>query len=77
MIAPQVWHGGASCWFRNEWRGAASTGSATGTGVGSAFTSVASLLLTTEAMVAERPKKKSRPSPGGGAPDYGGEDMEY
>jgi len=39
--------------------------------------SVASLLLTTEAMVAERPKKKSRPSPGGGAPDYGGEDMEY
>src|SRR5712692_1206422 len=38
--------------------------------------SVASLLLTTEAMVAERPKKKSK-APAGGAPDYGGEDMEY
>ncbi len=38
--------------------------------------SVASLLLTTEAMVAEKPKKKSK-APAGGAPDYGGEDMEY
>jgi chaperonin GroEL len=36
--------------------------------------SVASLLLTTEAMVAEKPKKKS--GKGGGAPDYGGEDMD-
>ena len=40
--------------------------------------SVASLLLTTEAMIAEKPKKKSK---GGGAgasgPDYGGEDMDY
>jgi chaperonin GroEL len=33
--------------------------------------SVASLLLTTEAMVAEKPKKKSK---GGSAPDYGGGD---
>jgi chaperonin GroEL len=36
--------------------------------------SVASLLLTTEAMVADKPKKKS--GKGGGAPDYGGEDMD-
>jgi len=39
--------------------------------------SVASLLLTTEAMVAERTKKKGK---GGGAssqPEYGGEDMDY
>jgi chaperonin GroEL len=36
--------------------------------------SVASLLLTTEAMVAEKPKKKAK---GGSAPDYGGgEDMD-
>ncbi len=41
--------------------------------------SVASLLLTTEAMVAERPKTKSKGAggPGGGMPDYGGEDMDY
>ncbi len=42
--------------------------------------SVASLLLTTEAMVAERPKTKGKGAggmPGGGMPDYGGEDMEY
>jgi chaperonin GroEL len=38
--------------------------------------SVASLLLTTEAMIAERPKKKGK-GPGAGAPDYGGEDMDY
>jgi chaperonin GroEL len=38
--------------------------------------SVASLLLTTEAMVAERPKKKAKGA-GGGMPDYGGEDMDY
>jgi len=37
--------------------------------------SVASLLLTTEAMVAEKPKKKAKG--GAGAPDYGGEDMDY
>ncbi|GMU62364.1 MAG: 60 kDa chaperonin 1 [Myxococcaceae bacterium] len=36
--------------------------------------SVASLLLTTEAMVADKPKKKA--GKGGGAPDYGGEDMD-
>ncbi|MFN7130945.1 MAG: chaperonin GroEL, partial [Myxococcales bacterium] len=35
--------------------------------------SVASLLLTTEAMVAEKPKKKA----GKAAPEYGGEDMDY
>ncbi len=34
--------------------------------------SVASLLLTTEAMVADKPKKKS--NKGGGSPDYGGGD---
>jgi len=42
--------------------------------------SVASLLLTTEAMVAERPKKKSKgggAGAGGGMPDYGGDDMDY
>ena len=35
--------------------------------------SVASLLLTTEAMVAERPKKKAKAGGGGGMPDYGDE----
>jgi len=45
--------------------------------------SVASLLLTTEAMVAERPKKKAKgggggmPAGGGGMGDYGGDDMDY
>ncbi|MET0401983.1 MAG: chaperonin GroEL, partial [Cystobacter sp.] len=39
--------------------------------------SVASLLLTTEAMVAERPKKKAKGASAGGAPDYGGDDMDY
>ncbi len=42
--------------------------------------SVASLLLTTEAMVADKPKKKGKGGGGGGgggAPDYGGEDMDY
>ncbi|MCP3064875.1 chaperonin GroEL [Myxococcus sp. K38C18041901] len=40
--------------------------------------SVASLLLTTEAMVAERPKGKSKGGgAGAGMPDYGGDDMEY
>ncbi len=41
--------------------------------------SVASLLLTTEAMVAERPKtaKGKAAGGGGGMPDYGGEDMDY
>ncbi|NTX01886.1 chaperonin GroEL [Myxococcus sp. CA051A] len=43
--------------------------------------SVASLLLTTEAMVAERQKGKSKGGSGGGSgggmPDYGGDDMEY
>src|SRR5499433_1764962 len=40
--------------------------------------SVASLLLTTEAMVAEKPKKKGKGgAAGGGAPDYGGDDMDY
>ncbi|CAM3132007.1 chaperonin GroEL [Corallococcus sp. ZKHCc1 1396] len=42
--------------------------------------SVASLLLTTEAMIAERPKKKSKGAVGGsgaGMPDYGGDDMDY
>jgi chaperonin GroEL len=42
--------------------------------------SVASLLLTTEAMVAEKPKKKGKGGAGGGPggmPDYGGEDMDY
>ncbi len=37
--------------------------------------SVASLLLTTEAMVAEKPKK-AKGGKGGGAPDYGGDDMD-
>jgi chaperonin GroEL len=39
--------------------------------------SVASLLLTTEAMIAEKPKKKAKGAGAGGAPDYGGEDMDY
>jgi chaperonin GroEL len=41
--------------------------------------SVASLLLTTEAMVADRPKKKAKggAGAGGGMPDYGGDDMDY
>ncbi|AGC46241.1 chaperonin GroEL [Myxococcus stipitatus DSM 14675] len=40
--------------------------------------SVASLLLTTEAMVAERPKGKAKGAgAGAGMPDYGGDDMEY
>ncbi len=40
--------------------------------------SVASLLLTTEAMVADAPKKKTKGGgAGGGAPDYGGDDMDY
>jgi chaperonin GroEL len=37
--------------------------------------SVASLMLTTEALVAERPKKKAKGA--AGAPEYGGEDLEY
>ncbi|MEN9797915.1 MAG: chaperonin GroEL [Pseudomonadota bacterium] len=39
--------------------------------------SVASLLLTTEAMIAEAPKKKSAKGAAGGAPDYAGDDMDY
>jgi len=42
--------------------------------------SVASLLLTTEAMVADKPKKKAKGGGGGGGggmPDYGGDDMDY
>jgi chaperonin GroEL len=42
--------------------------------------SVASLLLTTEAMVADKPKKKAKGGAGGGGggmPDYGGDDMDY
>ncbi|WP_426752881.1 chaperonin GroEL [Myxococcus sp. Y35] len=39
--------------------------------------SVASLLLTTEAMVAERPKGKAKAGAGAGMPDYGGDDMDY
>jgi chaperonin GroEL len=46
--------------------------------------SVASLLLTTEAMVADKPKKPAKGGGGGGGgggpggmPDYGGEDMDY
>ncbi len=38
--------------------------------------SVASLLLTTEAMVADKPKAKAKGA-GAGMPDYGGEDMGY
>jgi chaperonin GroEL len=34
--------------------------------------SVASLMLTTQAMVAEKPEDKSEPMPGGGAPGMGG-----
>jgi chaperonin GroEL len=37
--------------------------------------SVASLLLTTEAMIADKPKKKGKGA-GAGGPDYGGEDMD-
>src|SRR5215468_2440881 len=39
--------------------------------------SVASLLLTTEAMVADKPEEKGAGGGGAGAPDYGGEDMDY
>ncbi|MBX7114726.1 MAG: chaperonin GroEL [Myxococcaceae bacterium] len=39
--------------------------------------SVASLLLTTEAVVADKPKKKGKGAAGGGGmPDYGGDDMD-
>jgi chaperonin GroEL len=38
--------------------------------------SVASLLLTTEAMIAEAPKKKAGKGGGAGGPDYGGDDMD-
>jgi chaperonin GroEL len=42
--------------------------------------SVASLMLTTEAMVADRPKKKAQGAAGGagggGMPDYGGDGMD-
>jgi chaperonin GroEL len=38
--------------------------------------SVASLLLTTEAMIAEAPKKK-KGNGAGGMPEYGGEDLDY
>jgi chaperonin GroEL len=34
--------------------------------------SVASLMLTTQAMVAEKPEDKAEPMPGGGAPGMGG-----
>jgi chaperonin GroEL len=34
--------------------------------------SVASLMLTTQAMVAEKPEEKPEPMPGGGAPGMGG-----
>ena len=37
--------------------------------------SIASLMLTTEAMVAEIPEKKPAPSPGGGP--HGPEGMDY
>jgi chaperonin GroEL len=36
--------------------------------------SVASLLLTTEAIISDKPKKKGKSAP---APDYGGEEMDY
>jgi chaperonin GroEL len=40
--------------------------------------SVAALLVTTEAMIAERPEKKSGPGAGGGAPGMGGMgDMDF
>ncbi|GHG84567.1 chaperonin GroEL [Comamonas sp. JC664] len=40
--------------------------------------SVASLLLTTEAMIADRPKGKAKGAgAGAGMPDYGGDDMDY
>jgi len=38
--------------------------------------SVASLLLTTEAMIAEAPKKSKGKGGGAGGPDYGGDDMD-
>ena len=38
--------------------------------------SVASLLLTTEAMVADKPKKVKAGKGGAGGPDYGGDDMD-
>ncbi len=39
--------------------------------------SVAALLLTTEAMVADKPKRKAKGGGGGGGmPDYGGDDMD-
>ena len=38
--------------------------------------SVASLLLTTEAIIADAPKKKAGKGGGGGGPDYGGDDMD-
>jgi chaperonin GroEL len=41
--------------------------------------SVASLLLTTEAIIADKPKKKAKGASGGGMggmPDYGGDDMD-
>ena len=35
-------------------------------------------MLTTEAMIAEKPKKKAQAGGGGGGmPDYGGDDMDY
>ncbi|WP_439813691.1 chaperonin GroEL [Zavarzinia sp. CC-PAN008] len=37
--------------------------------------SVASLLITTEAMIADKPEKKAPPMPGGGMPDMGGMDF--
>ncbi|MCY4064981.1 MAG: chaperonin GroEL, partial [Rhodospirillaceae bacterium] len=37
--------------------------------------SVAGLLVTTEAMVAEKPEKKAPAAPGGGMPDMGGMDF--
>jgi chaperonin GroEL len=39
--------------------------------------SVASLLITTEAMIAERPEKKSPPMPGGGGMGGGMGDMDF
>jgi len=38
--------------------------------------SVASLLLTTEAIIADKPKKKGKGAGGGSMPDYGGDDMD-
>jgi chaperonin GroEL len=39
--------------------------------------SVAGLLITTEAMVAERPKKETQPMPGGGGGMGGMGDMDF